>query len=84
MLCQVGVNMGLKCGNHVHISRFLDRLEKCEAFGPFVVHEPFLGLQSKIQDKRQAEVEYILSIPNWSQNLVGRVEPRDSEFQNPP
>jgi hypothetical protein len=76
--------MGLKCGNYVHVSRFLDRLEKCEAFGPFVVHEPFLGLQSKIQDKRQAEFEYILSIPHWGRKLVGRVEPRYSEFQDPP
>ena len=76
--------MGLQCGNNVHIGRFLDGLEKCEAFGPFIVDESFLGLQSKIQYIRQAEVEYILHVPYWSRKLVGRVEPRYSEFQNLP
>ena len=72
--------MGLQCGNNVHIGRVLDGLEKCEAFGPFIVDKSFLGLQSKIQYIRQAEVEYIIPVPYWSRNLVGRVEPWDGEF----
>jgi hypothetical protein len=40
--------MGLKCGDNVHISRFTDGLEKGEAFGPLVMDESFLGLQTKI------------------------------------
>ena len=40
--------MGLQCGNNIDICRFLDGLEKCEAFGPLIMDESFLGLQTEI------------------------------------
>ena len=58
----------------------MDGLEKCEALGPLIMDESFLGLYTKIQYIRQAEVEYILPDPYWSRYLVGRVKPGDGEF----
>ena len=65
--------MGLKCGNHIHICRFTDSLEKSEALGPLIVDKSLLCLQTKIQDIRQAEAKDIIAEPYWRQDLEGRV-----------
>jgi hypothetical protein len=57
--------VGLKCGNHIHICRFTDSLEKREALGPLIVDKSLLCLQTKIQDIRQAEVKDIIVEPYW-------------------
>ena len=72
--------MSLKCGNCIHICRFTDSLEKCEALGPLIVDESLFCLQTKIQDIRQAEVKDIIAEPYWNQYLEGRVKFWDGKF----
>jgi hypothetical protein len=72
--------VSLKCGYHIHICRFTDSLEKREAFGPLIMDESLLCLQTKIQDIGQAEVEDIIANPYWGRELEGRVKTWDGEF----